>query len=173
MTDWVPWFRYQLRASADGFLWGLSQIAPSFLEQLPVEPGYLGTWPPLRHVWHAAGYERCLALPAMKQWVGEPLPPEDAWQDDDPAWAAVQDKSPEALCAAFQQVRQQQIDLLDQLAGVDWQAPRTTLWGEKPLAWIVTKTFQHTYEHGDTLLRVGLWWEHILGEIAKAQAKAE
>ena len=68
---------------------------------------------------------------------------------------------------------QQQIDLLDQLTGADWQSPRTTLWGEKPLAWIVTKTYQHTCEHGDTLLRMSLWWEHILGEIAKAQAKGE
>ncbi len=67
MTDWVPWFQYQLLASADGFMWGFSQIAPSFLDQLPVDPVSLGTWPPLRHVWHVTEYERCLALPTMKQ----------------------------------------------------------------------------------------------------------
>jgi hypothetical protein len=109
----------------------------------------------------------------MKQWLGAPLPAGDTWLDDDAAWAAVQDKSPAALSAAFRQVRQQQIDLLDQLARADWQAPRETLWGDKPLSMIVTKTFQHTYEHGDTLLRMGIWWEHILGEIAKGQAKTE
>jgi hypothetical protein len=173
MTDWVQWFHYQLQASADGFVWGLSQISPSLLDQLPPDPGYLGTWPPLRHVWHVTEYERCLALPSMKQWLGAPLPAGDAWLDDDAAWAAVQDKSPAALSAAFRQVRQQQIDLLDQLARADWQAPRETLWGDKPLSMIVTKTFQHTYEHGDTLLRMGIWWEHILGEIAKGQAKTE
>lgn len=173
MKEWVPWFRYQLRASADGFVWGVEQIAPSLLDQLPVEPKYLGTWPPLRHVWHVTEYERWLALPTMKQWLGEPLPPGDAWRDDDPDWAAVGDKSQQSLSAAFQQVRQQQIDLLDQLTGADWQSPRTTLWGEKPLTWVVTKTFQHTYEHGDTLLRMGLWWEHILGEIAKTRSSAE
>ena len=26
---------------------------------------------------------------------------------------------------------------------------------------IVTKTYQHTFEHGDTLLRMGLWWEEF------------
>jgi len=40
------------------------------------------------------------------------------------------------------------------------------------LAWVITKTFQHTYEHGDTLLRMGLWWQHILNEIVRAQGKA-
>jgi hypothetical protein len=173
MTDWVQWFHYQLKASADGFVWGLSQISPAWLDQLPPDPGYLGTWPPLRHLWHVTEYERCLALPSMKQWLGFPLPAGDAWHDDDEAWAAVQDKSPAALSAAFWQVRQQQIDLLDQLTSADWEAPRETLWGNKPLSMIVTKTFQHTYEHADTLLRMGIWWEFILGEIAKAQAKGE
>lgn len=171
MTDWTSWFKYQLQASSDGFAWALSQIPPALLDQLPVEPNYLGTWSPTRHVWHVTGYERCLSLPTMQQWVGAPLPPGDAWHDGDADWAAVVDKSSAALIASFRQVRQEQIDLLDQLAGVDWQAPRDTLWGPKPLSWVMTKTFQHTYEHGDTLLRMGLWWEFILGEIAKAQSK--
>ncbi len=172
MTDWETWFRYQLQASADGFIWGFSQIPASLQGQLPVEPGYLGTWQPLRHIWHVTGYERCLALPAMKQWLGEPLP-EDTWQDDDDAWSAAAEKSPAGLIASFRKVRQEQIDLLASLAGADWQTPRETLWGNRPLSWVVTKTFQHTYEHGDTLLRMGLWWQHILNEIAKAQAKAQ
>lgn len=40
------------------------------------------------------------------------------------------------------------------------------------MSMIVTKTFQHTYEHGDTLLRMGIWWESILDEMAKGQIKA-
>lgn len=171
MTDWIQWFQYQLRASADGVIWGISQLNPSLLDKVPVEPEYLGTWPPLRHVWHVTEYERCLAIPSMKQWLGGPLPAEDAWQDSDDAWAAVQDKNLATLSAAFLQVRQQQIDLLVQLANVDWQAPRETGWGDWPLSMVVTKTFQHTYEHGDTLLRMGIWWEFILSKIAKAQAK--
>ena len=143
------------------------------LDQTPVEPAYLGTWQPLRHVWHVTGYERWLALPAMKQWLGAPLQPGDSWQDDDAAWAAVEDKNPQTLREAFREVRREQIELLDRLAGVDWETPRETLWGNKSLAWVVTKTFQHTYEHTDTLLRMGLWWEFILGEIEKARAKEQ
>jgi len=170
-TDYSQWFRYQLQASADSFTWALAQIPSHLHDQLPVEPNYLGTWQPLRHVWHVTGYERSLVLPTMQQWLGAPLPPDDAWKDDDEAWAAVVEKDQAALSASFRAVRQEQIDLLEPLAGVDWQTPRATLWGERPLSWIVAKTFQHTYEHGDTLLRMGLWWEHILKEIARAQAE--
>jgi hypothetical protein len=172
MTDWVPWFRYQLQASADGFVWAFAQIDASLYERLPPAPGYLGTWPPARHVWHVTEYERCLVVPSMRQWLGGDLASEDAWPDDDATWAAVRCREFDALADAFQAVRQEQIQLLDQLADVDWTAPRETLWGWKPLAMIVTKTFQHTYEHGDTLLRMGLWWEQFAREESAAQTGA-
>ena len=100
----------------------------------------------------------------MNQWLGDSIPTEDAWLDDDNAWANIQNREFEELTSAFRHVRQQQIELLDQLTNTDWNTPRDTLWGYKPLSMIVTKTFQHTYEHGDTLLRMGLWWEEILEE---------
>jgi hypothetical protein len=93
MTDWVSWFSYQLKASADGFEWAFAQISPAVHDQLPPDPEYMGIWPPARHVWHVTEYERCLALPSMLQWLGSPLPPEDAWSDGDEAWAKVEDRS--------------------------------------------------------------------------------
>jgi hypothetical protein len=167
MTQFVEWFRYQLNASADGFAWAFSQIPVIFHDQLPPDPGYLGTWAPARHVWHVTEYERYLALPSMLEWLTGPVSPEEDWLDDDDAWAKVQDRGLEALVSDFRRIRQQQIDLLDQLTATDWNAPRETLWGLKPLSMVVTKTFQHTYEHGDTLLRMGLWWEETLEEEAK------
>jgi hypothetical protein len=173
MTDWVQWFRYQLQASADGFVWAYSQIALSRREDMPPGPRHLGTWPPARHVWHVTEYERCLAIPSMQQWLGGPLPSGDIWPDDDKTWAKVHDRTFETFTTAFRQVRQQQIDLLDQLADIDWNAPRETRWGHKPLSMVVTKTFQHTYEHGDTLLRMGLWWERMLEEEARQSANTD
>lgn len=164
MTDWVTWFRYQLKASADGFAWAFSQIPPSFLEQLPPDPEYLGTWSPARHVWHVTEYERCLAIPSMHEWIKGSISTESDWPDDDDTWAKVQERGAEELLSNFLSVRQQQIDLLDQFATVAWSEPRETLWGRKSLSMVVTKTFQHTYEHGDTLLRMGLWWEEMLEE---------
>jgi hypothetical protein len=109
----------------------------------------------------------------MRQWLGGPLPPEDAWPDDEAEWALAHGRPIDHLLKAFRAVRQEQIQLLDALVAVDWMAPHTTLWGKKPLAWIVTKTFQHTYEHGDTILRMGLWWQHIANQIAAHQSLAQ
>jgi hypothetical protein len=108
----------------------------------------------------------------MNQWLGGSMPREDAWLDDDGTWAKVQNRGVEELSSAFRYIRQQQVQLLDQLASTDWHTPHETLWGYKPLSMIVTKTFQHTYEHGDTLLRMGLRWEDILEKEAKKSAGA-
>ena len=158
MFDWVSWFRSQLQTSAEGFVWAFSRVDPAYRLRLPPDADYLGTWSPARHVWHVAEYERCLALPSMQQWVGGAMPGEDAWADDDATWEAVGDRTFDALVEAFLRVRQEQIALLDQLAPIDWEAPRETIWGYKPLSMVVTKTYQHTFEHGNTLLRMGLWW---------------
>ena len=171
MTDWVSWFRTQLQTSGDGFVWAYRQIPFSHQLQVPPGPTYLGTWEPARHLWHVTEYERCLVLPSMQQWLGGPDPDVSTWPDDDVTWAGAQHQTADELCAAFQATRRAQIQLLDQLVSVDWMVPRQTIWGMKPLAMVVTKTFQHTYEHGDTLLRMGLWWDDIVREIA-AKASA-
>jgi hypothetical protein len=125
-------------------------------------PDYLGTWPPARHVWHVTEYEKCLVIPSMLQWLGGALPPDDAWPDDDNCWRKVSNLGPEDLTINFRRIRLLQIELIERLSDADWDTPRETFWGAKPLSMIVTKTFQHTYEHGDTLLRMGLWWQDNL-----------
>lgn len=161
MTDWVQWFRYQLQASGDGFAWAFEQLPQAYHYQLPPAPKYLGTWPPIRHVWHVTGYERDLVIPSMRQWLGEPLASVDRWQDDDLAFERACQQGLNEILTQFRAVRQQQLDLLNQLTKVDWEAPHETLWGDKPLKMVVTKTYQHIFEHGDTLMRMGLWWEEI------------
>ena len=173
MTDWTTWFRYQLKASADGFEWALTQIPEHFHDQLPPDPEFLGTWSPLRHLWHVTGYERCLAIPSMLQWLDDPGPLEEDWFDDDEAWAKVAERGAASMTADFHRIRQRQIEFLDRLTKVDWTVPRETLWGAKPLFMVVTKTFQHTYEHADTLLRMGLWWEETLKEEAEKKQKPD
>ena len=100
----------------------------------------------------------------MKQWLGDSLPAGDSRKDDDEAFALARQQGLESVVATFRQIRQQQIDMLDALSTTDWSAPRETLWGNKPLSMIVTKTFQHTFEHGDTLMRMGLWWQTLEDE---------
>ncbi|MBI5668146.1 MAG: DinB family protein [Chloroflexi bacterium] len=161
MFDWANWFRSHLQASGEGLVWAFARIDPRYHLSLPPAPPSLGEWSPARHVWHVTGYERWIALPSMCQWLGGPLPDGNAWPNDDAAWSQAQDAGCQSLTAAFQEIRQQQIDLLDQLSAVDWDEPHETLWGDKPLSMVVTKTYQHTLEHCNTLLRMGLWWEDI------------
>ena len=66
MTNWASWFRAQLQSSADGFVWAFEQIAPELRDKLPPRPGYLGAWPPIRHMWHVALYERWLVIPHQR-----------------------------------------------------------------------------------------------------------
>jgi hypothetical protein len=170
MTDWVSFFRTHIQSSADAFVWAALQLRPADRFSLPPEPGYLGTWPAARHVWHVTGYERCLVLPAMQAWLeGAPSTALD-WLDEDADWDSAQPLSMECLLDDFHSIRREQVALLEPLAAADWTAPRPTVWGDKSLAWIVTKTLQHTWEHGDTLLRMGLWREHIEAQMAAAGA---
>ena len=170
MTDRIPWFIYQLQASADTFVWAFSQIDLSLRLAFPPAPEFLGTWEPARHFWHVTEYERCLALPSMLQWLDCPPPPENAWPDDDDIWVKVRDRSFECFISAFRAIRREQILALERLAFTDWNLSKKTIWGIRPLSMVVTKTLQHTYEHGDTLLKMGLWWRSILEMEAKKAA---
>ncbi len=164
MTNWVEWFKYQLKASGDGFTWAFEQISPAYQCELPPsEP--LGLWSPLRHIWHVTEYERYIALPVMYQWLDKPKPDGNLWNDSDEMWTSVKDNPIEDFIQEFHLVRQQQIDLLGELETVDWTSTRDTFWGTKPLTMVVTKTYQHTFEHGDTLMRMSLWWEAILDHL--------
>jgi hypothetical protein len=172
MTNLASWFREHLQSNADGFVWAFEQIAPDLHDKLPPRPGYLGAWPPIRHVWHVALYERTLAIPSMRQWLGGPPADGAGWtegDEDDQAFAQARHAGLSDAVAAFCDLRRQQILMLDQLEQVDWEAPRPTPWGEKPLKMVVTKTYQHTLEHCDTLLRMGLWWRQWEEQIRSMQ----
>jgi len=169
--NWIEWFLTQLQSSAEGFEWAFWSVPGHLRRALPIDEGYMGLWPAARHVWHVTEYERCVAMPAMRDWLGGEQPLTDPWLDDDDAWSKNLHLSDKALIDRFWGVRRQELALFQDLRLVDWNECRDTGWGRKPLSWVVTKTYQHTWEQGDTLMRMGLWWEHILEQIALAQAK--
>ncbi len=152
------WFHQQLQTSADGFLWAIAQI--------PEERIYLAPradkWPVARLIYHLARYEQRLVLPSMLQWTGGPKPVVGTQQEDeaqeDHDWHAGQDHPIHTLIADFQTARSQQIALLAQFDEQSWHEQRDVIWGHLPLKWVVTKTYQHTLEHTDEVLRAYLWW---------------
>ncbi len=60
--------------------------------------------------------------------------------------------------------RSREIDLAGQFSDEKWAAPQTRAWGGfgyGPRTWsparVVAKSFQHTFEHGNSILRVALY----------------
>lgn len=157
-TDWVPWFREQLRTSGEAFVWAITQIDARQHHVLPPKSrSYLGDWPPVRHIWHVAYYEQCLVLPKMRELAGGPRLPDEPCPDWD-NWDDFASRTVGEHVADFRAARADLIAQLDDMADADWTTPRETGWGYYPLSMVHTKTLQHTFEHANTLLLMALWW---------------
>jgi hypothetical protein len=69
----------------------------------------------------------------------------------------------EAILASLRVARQQQVRLVEQFSAEQFNRPQTPLWGQRygaPLhspGWVATKSWQHTYEHGNAVLRIALF----------------
>jgi hypothetical protein len=57
----------------------------------------------------------------------------------------------------FREGREEQIALLTLFAPERWEEKRATVWGEVTLRWVITKTYQHTLEHGNDILKHALY----------------
>jgi hypothetical protein len=152
----TQWFRHQLQASADAFLWGVEQVPDSRRHIQP--PKRLGEWTVARHVFHMLFYEQTISLPSMRQWLGGPYPTTDDL-DEDMAWEKRHSESMENLLIEFRKVRAEQIALLEKFDEAIWDTTCEAIWGPVTLLWVVSKTYQHTAEHTSDVMRIGLFWD--------------
>lgn len=158
-TDLTQWFSEHLKSSAEEFVWAV--------EQVPVErrtiapPESLGEWSAARHVFHMLAYEQYIALPTMRIWLGDPFPSIDDL-DEDALWQQNAGRDLPALLEQFRAGRAAQIELLTRLSDAAWEETRDTIWGQKTLRWVVTKTFQHTAGHTHDVLRLALFWDRAM-----------
>jgi hypothetical protein len=154
------WFDYQLRSTLDGFFWAVKQIPEERRYSLP--PARLGDWIAAQHVFHMVYYEGKLALPSMRQWLEEPAPMrEQASQELEERWQ--NPPAMEAMLGQFRAIRLEEIELLPAFEPSAWESTRaTTFWGEVSLRWLVGKTYQHTLDHTQTLLRFSLFWDRVM-----------
>ena len=148
------WFHDQLQASADGFVWGAQQVPNARRNIRP--PEALGEWTAARHIFHMVFYEQAIAFPSMQQWLGKPCPVEGI--DEDTAWGEGSAEI-ESLLAEFKEIRNEQVQLLEQFDDLAWTSTCETIWGPVTLAWVVSKTYQHTAEHTSEILRLALFWD--------------
>ena len=151
------WFRDQLTASAEGFLWSAQQVPAA--RRLVTPPEGLGEWSVARHVFHLIFYERHYALPWMRVGLGE-AKPSLAGLDEAGAWDGCKDAF-DRLLTEFRQVRDEQIALLDRFDQAAWETTIRMDWGTFPISWYVTKTYQHTAEHTSDVLKMALFWDAV------------
>jgi len=149
------WFHDQLQASGEGFIWSALQVPGP--RRLITPPDGLGEWTAARHVFHMLFYERNLALPGMRLWLGGPYP-SLADLDEDGAWER-EKAGFDSLIDGFRQVRTEQIVLLPRFDDAAWDTPYQTDWGSVTLTWVVSKTYQHTAEHTNDILKIALFWD--------------
>jgi DinB superfamily len=151
------WFSQLLSESTNSFLWAV--------ELVPVEQRYKaprpGRWSAARIVFHMICYERRIALPTMRQWRDGPRPvvgtPEEDDAREEGEWNEGKGHALEGMVQEFRQVRAEQLALLMQLPLSSWYEKREAIWKTVSLQWVLTKTYQHTLEHTDEILRAYLW----------------
>ncbi len=147
----------RLESTLKDLQWAVAQIPPEREGRCP--PPALGDWSVRRILYHLWFYEHHIALPQMRYALGlqGPLHPGDV-PDEDRSW-------PREVPAAtwldrLTEVRREALALVHSIPAEAWSRPISgTVWGTRTLAWIVTKTLQHTYEHMTTILQIALFWE--------------
>lgn len=159
--DLTEWFDNQLTASAEGFAWAVEQIPPD--RQVVTPPKGLGEWSVAHHVFHMYSYERMVALPTMRHWLGDPLPAnaETYYQHEEAAWKENK-LDVQSLLTKFREVRTEQLLLLPDFNLETWEEKRDTVWGSVALKWVVGKTYQHTCEHTNDVLQMALFWDQFV-----------
>jgi hypothetical protein len=155
MMDPGQWFREQLRMSALNFVWAVEQVP---VERRMVEPlPPYGEWPVARHVFHMLSYEQQTALPMMRRWLSDGSF-EKAPYDEDEAWLTAPPL--DHLLDQFQAIRAEQIGLIEHFDPAAWTTILdTNNWGPVTLQWFVSKTFQHTLDHTNSVLQIALFWD--------------
>jgi hypothetical protein len=87
----------------------------------------------------------------MKMWTGGELAKFDGIPSEEENYK--EELGIHDLIAQFKQIRKNQIKFLESCTDDLFKQIKMTEWGEKSLEWIVMKTIQHSYEHGNKMLR--------------------
>ncbi len=162
-------FASLLQASTDTLPWAIQQIPEDRLYTVLARKPE--RWSVARHVLHIQYQEEQVVLPCMRLWLSDeqvtPYRVEDDKRiaryrdfemlvhDEEIAWKQAPDI--EMRLTKFRAGRQEQIALLSQFSSDVWEKTRETVWGQVTLRWTITKTYQHTLEHSNDILKHALY----------------
>jgi hypothetical protein len=146
--------------------------APPHGEHPKADPrfsNYFGQWSAYRLLFHLVHYESTIALPAMMHWLGDPAPIFDLMDPnrelEKTAWNEELEQGPDLtnLLDRFHTCRQEQIVVLRAIPDKQWGVEKlNTMLGKVSAAMVVSKTIQHTLEHGSDILKNALYWDRAL-----------
>jgi hypothetical protein len=156
----------RLRDSLADLEFGLAQAPTRWHHTLPPESAGLwprSTWTVAMNLAHLTIYEESMALRVLRSFepgfdpAGERRGGDESWFYNDAL--ALSAEPIEAMLSRLRSARQQQIDLVASLGEGRLNSGVTPLWPEPhhTAGWVVTKTFQHTWEHGNAILQVALF----------------
>jgi hypothetical protein len=159
----------RLSRSLDDVLYAVS-ITPQFWHyRSPADdPGlsWLGSWSVADNLAHLAIYEEQIAAPileAIREGRDESSEVVSVLESDYEALWQVLSKSPlDDIAARFSAARRRQIEAISSMDDALFHARSTSLWHEltpagHSAAWVAAKTFQHTWEHGNSILQFALF----------------
>ncbi|MEX0801115.1 MAG: DinB family protein [Dehalococcoidia bacterium] len=147
--------------------WATSLVPPQWTHALPdyYSPG---EWSVAMILAHLVIYEETMAAPVLEALAAggdgvdaAPSPGEGSLS----AAKAISDSAVEELLERLAASRTRQIEIVKSYAPERFNEPVTSLWVNSPIhgrslhsaGWVATKTFQHTWEHGNAIMRVALF----------------
>lgn len=174
MNNHAAIFRQQLQTSADGLIYAVEQLPTGRLFVTPYPQ--FGVWSAARIVFHVTFHDRMVISPYITAWSNEEFPDYEhvasLGDREEENWRSAGSRQDlHALLVDFRLARDDLLQLLDLTTDDQWDAIRETVWGNVPLRWLFLKTYQHTIEHSDTLLKMMLFWDmYLLSEKSRRQS---
>ena len=128
---------------------------------------WLGTWSVAENLAHLAVYEEHVAAPILEAIVtGRDATAEVnsvIESDYESLWQALTNSRLDEIAQRLLAARSRQVDAILAMDDDLFQAPETTLWTDvlaadgHSAAWVAAKTFQHTWEHGNSILCIAVF----------------
>jgi DinB superfamily len=152
----------RLRDSLADLEFGLARAPARWHHALPPEAAP-DAWTVAMNLAHLTIYEESMALRVLRSFevgfdpAGERRGGDESWFYNDAL--ALSARPIEAMLSRLRSARQQQIDVVESLGEARLNSGVTPLWPEPEhtAGWVATKTFQHTWEHGNAILQVALF----------------
>jgi hypothetical protein len=170
----------QLRETAKIIDWAINLVPEDRLLEIPPHSThpkadesmkkYFGLWSAYRLMFHLVHYEENWALPGLNYWLGEEIPSKIDILNEKEMWdkELIKGVDLKTLLIRFHFVRGKQIDAINKMSDNLWTEKKTdTYWGEATAEFSVSKTIQHTFEHGNKIMRNAIHWGRLLGYLNK------